>query len=112
LFQRDEPFEFAVDHDLAQSHFLLFREKQEVAGQDGLGDHGHIIFEEITATDPITGSTIATVNVVEIQGNRVFSLTERANNIQVHAKSPSDESRIGVVGNVIIINHKGEILNS
>jgi len=84
LFEGDNPIELAVDHDLTKSHFLLCREKQKIAGQDGLGHKSHIVIEEITAADPIAGSTIATVNIVEVKGNGVLSLTKGANNIEVH----------------------------
>jgi hypothetical protein len=84
LFEGNDAVELAVDHDLTESHFLLCREKQKIARHDGLGHIGHIVIEEITATDPVAGSTSAAIDIVEVEGNRVFSLTKGTNNIEVH----------------------------
>jgi hypothetical protein len=86
LFEGNNPIELAVDHYLTKAHFLLCREKQKIARQDGLGHKSHIVIEEITATDPVAGSTSATIDIVEVEGNRVFSLTKGTNNIEVHGE--------------------------
>jgi hypothetical protein len=86
LFKGDNPIELAINHDLTKSNFLLCREKQEITGQDGLGHVGHIIVEEITATDPVAGSTSTSIDIIEVEGNRVFSLTKGTDNIEVHIK--------------------------
>jgi hypothetical protein len=84
LLQGYNPVELTVDHDLTKSHFLLCREKIKIAGQDGLCHQSHIVIEKITAADPVAGSTSATIDIVEVKGNRVFSLTKGTNDIEVH----------------------------
>jgi hypothetical protein len=86
LFQGYNPVELTVDHDLTKSHFLLCREKQKIAGQDGPCHKSHIVVEEIAAANPVAGSTTATIDIVEVKGNRVFSLTKGANDIEVHGE--------------------------
>jgi hypothetical protein len=74
---------------LAESHFFLFREAREIAGQHVFGRHGHLIVQKIAAAaNPIAGSTPTTIHIIEIKRHRMFPLTERTDDIEVHTISP------------------------